>query len=572
MSRRTGLISHQDDNGLLYVFVPGRHRDLVIDERKTPNDEQCFHIGDFISFVDINGSITSPTRTNKLLETFLLNNRLQVKVSVAFPPEKLSIRAQFTTFTTYPHKILAWSPDFAFICCSPDVAKEVCRNKMYKAWIERVPRMTESIAGISVSWQIVDGVLDECDEQSKRLISKAPWNRKKNSQLFRTIPCSDHPHKMQETQLRNPRHFVASLKKYIDNYEGLVTAVHDSSAVVWSLAIPDSEVNFRANLEYSWVPDYSNHRPSVRPYLGCYLHGKKFEIIDPVLSAQAFNNTVQVEITTTVAVNNLKYYPTGEVTLETEILGDVEFGQGKFRQNYCNRRLSLLTCKNIPSKRTGAVWQVFSVLNEGCAEFTQQSNSVINFSNMNDNPYKEFVSTKKNECNAKVEINDDCHFTEIKLHQPDLSSDLPGTAQKVVDDSFYSDFCNDNVFDNCDVDNVQTEEEYDPLKEPAFGAVQPHVLQINSSVCSSGIDRPDTLGNWNTGLNEEISEDEQEKLDNRATEYWIRAWQIPGVRQQIKEADMILHANVMQLMTDLGARTGEDNLEKVLKPLSNDGR
>lgn len=34
------------------------------------------------------------------------------------------------------------------------------------------------------------------------------------------------------------------LLQYIDNYEGLVVAVHDSDSIVWSLAIPDSEVVF----------------------------------------------------------------------------------------------------------------------------------------------------------------------------------------------------------------------------------------------------------------------------------------------------------------------------------------
>lgn len=71
----------------------------------------------------------------------------------------------------------------------------------------------------------------------------------------------------------------------------------------------------------------------------------------------------------TIAVDNLKYHPTGEVTIETEILGAVEFGPRKFRQDYCNKCLSLITYKNTPSKRTGAVWQVLCVVNEVCSLF-----------------------------------------------------------------------------------------------------------------------------------------------------------------------------------------------------------
>ncbi|EJW78567.1 hypothetical protein WUBG_10524 [Wuchereria bancrofti] len=125
IDKLTGLITHQDDNGLLYVFVPGKHPDLVIDQRKTLNDEQCFHIGDFISFINVNDSITSPTRIKNLFETRFVNNRLQVKVLVAFPPGQLSERANFTTFT---NKMLAWSPDFAFIGCSFDVVKKTARK------------------------------------------------------------------------------------------------------------------------------------------------------------------------------------------------------------------------------------------------------------------------------------------------------------------------------------------------------------------------------------------------------------------------------------------------------------
>lgn len=54
--------------------------------------------------------------------------------------------------------------------------------------------------------------------------------------------------------------------------------------------------------------------------------------------------------------------------------------------------------------------------------------------------------------------------------------------------------CNDNTFGNGDVKNMKLEEEYDPLKKLAFGAVKPRVLQIDSSICYNGTDGPDTLG------------------------------------------------------------------------------
>ncbi|VDO34990.1 unnamed protein product [Onchocerca flexuosa] len=434
MSKCAGLISHQADNGLLYVFVPGKHPDLVIDERKTSNDEQRLHVGDFISFIDVNGSVTSPKRMKKLFETRFSNNCLQVQVLVVFPPEEFCAVSN--------NKTLAWSPDFAFVSCSPDVVKRFCPNQIYMAWIERlvfildspayyrVPRLIQKVADILVSWQIVDDIFDKCDEQNRQLISKAPWNDKKNNHYFRSIPCC--PHRMQQKPFHNQRAITTSLKKYIDNYQGLVTEVNDSSAKVWSLAIPDSEVVFlfgaREGMKVGdWVQ--FNCAPSIRPYLNCYLHGKKFLIIEPVLPAKPFNNTVQVELMMTITVDNLKYYPTGEVTVETEMLGAVEFGSGRFRKNYYNRCLSLIVCKNRPSKQTGSVWQVFCVVIEGCVEFMQLSNSSINFPNTNGIPAKEFVSMKKDKCNAEVEI-DDYPFNESKL-QENLSSDLPGPSQKV---------------------------------------------------------------------------------------------------------------------------------------------
>ncbi|KAM3717999.1 Catalase-peroxidase [Dirofilaria immitis] len=562
MSKCIGLISHQSDNGVLCVFVPGKHPDLIIDQ-KTLNDEKCFHIGDFISFIDINGSITSPKRIKKLFETRLLNNRLQVKVPVAFPPEEFFER---NTFTDFSYATLAWSPDFAFLGCASDVAKKYCRNQIYTAWIERVPRLTQNIAGVLVSWKIVNDVFDSCDENSKQLISKAPWNKKKISQYFRSNPC--YLRRVQQKPLYDRRAFVKSLKKYIDNYEGIVTAVYDSSAKVWSLAIPDTEVVFlfgaREGMKVGdWVQ--FNCAPSLHPYLNCYLHGKKFIIIEPVLPAKPFNNTVQVEITMTITVNKLKYYPTGEVTVETEILGPVEFGSGNFRQKYCNKCLSLITCKSMPSRRTGAIWQVFCVVDEGCVEFMQHSSSTI--PNTDDSPSAK-VSTKKDEFNTEVEV-DDYYFDESKL-QEDFPSDSPGPAQKEIDDNVYSDIsCNDNAFGNSDVENMKAEEEYDPLKELAFGAVEPQVLKINSSLYDSGTDKFET-DNPSSYLNEEFSEDEQEELDNRATEYWIQVWQIPEVRRQIAKADKRLYTNVMQLMTDLNARTDGDTLEEAFKSLLNE--
>uniref|UniRef100_A0AAF5Q5Y6 p-granule-associated protein DEPS-1 second OB-fold domain-containing protein n=1 Tax=Wuchereria bancrofti TaxID=6293 RepID=A0AAF5Q5Y6_WUCBA len=542
IDKLTGLITHQDDNGLLYVFVPGKHPDLVIDQRKTLNDEQCFHIGDFISFINVNDSITSPTRIKNLFETRFVNNRLQVKVLVAFPPGQLSERANFTTFT---NKMLAWSPDFAFIGCSFDVVKKLRENQMYSAWIERVPQMIESIAGIFVSWQIVDDIFDECCEQSKQLIMKAPWNHKKNTRLSRILSYSDCSQQMKQKASHSSRHFFASLKKYTDNYEGLVIAVHDSSAKVWSLAIPDSEIVFflgaRKGMKVGdWVQ--FNCTPSRCPYLNCHLQGKKFEIIEPVLPAKAFNNTVQVEITTTIAIDNLKYYPTGEVTLETEILGPVEFSPNRFRQDYCNRCLSLFICKIIASERTDAVWHVFSVINEGCVEFMEHSDSISNFSNTNVNTSEEFASMENDKCNAKVEINDNYCFTESRQQRSDFPSDLPGTFQKEIDDSFYSDFSYNN-------DDMKEEEEYDPLKEPAFGTVKPNVLQFNSTKYSNGSDEFDMRGNSSTGLNEKSFEvSESEELNNRATKYWLQAWKIPEIRRQIEKADRIMAIRTLCIM------------------------
>lgn len=38
-------------------------------------------------------------------------------------------------------------------------------------------------------------------------------------------------------------------------------------------------------------------RPSGHPFLDCYLQGKQFEIIEPVLPAKTYNDTVQVSFT-----------------------------------------------------------------------------------------------------------------------------------------------------------------------------------------------------------------------------------------------------------------------------------
>ncbi|VDM13975.1 unnamed protein product [Wuchereria bancrofti] len=100
-----------------------------------------------------------------------------------------------------------------------------------------------------------------------------------------------------------------------------------------------------------------------------------------------------------------------------------------------------------------------------------------------------------------------------------------------IDDSFYSDFSYNN-------DDMKEEEEYDPLKEPAFGTVKPNVLQFNSTKYSNGSDEFDMRGNSSTGLNEKSFEvSESEELNNRATKYWLQAWKIPEIRRQIEKAD-----------------------------------
>lgn len=563
-----GLITHQGDDGLLYVFVPGKHPELIIDQSKTLNDEQCFRIGDFISFININDSITSPIRIKNLFETRFVNNRLQVKVLVAVPPEHFSERANFTTVTPSTDKMLAWSPDFAFIGCSFDVVKKLRKNQMYSAWIERVPQVFQSVANIFVSWQIVDDIFDECCEEDKQLIMKAPWNCKNSTQLSRILSYSDCSQQMKQKAPHTSRHFVASLKKYIDNYEGLVIAVHDSSAKVWSLAIPDSEIVFflgaRKGMKVGdWVR--FNCTPSRSSYLGCHLQGKKFEIIEPILPAKAFNNTVQVEITTTIAIDNLKYYPTGEITLETEILGAVEFSPNRFRQDYCNRCLSLFICKIMASERTNAVWHVFGVVNEGYVEFMEHSSSIDNFSYTNVNTSEEFASIENDRCNAKVEINDNCYSTESGQQRSDFPSDLPGTSQKEIDDSFYSDFSyNNDAYGSYNMENMKEEEEYDPLKEPAFGTVKPNILQFNSTEYSNGNDEFNMRDNPRTELNEKSFDGgESEELNNQAIKYWLKAWEIPEIRRQIEEADRVLYANIMQMISDLSARkTSKDSWKK----------
>uniref|UniRef100_A0A915PU81 p-granule-associated protein DEPS-1 second OB-fold domain-containing protein n=1 Tax=Setaria digitata TaxID=48799 RepID=A0A915PU81_9BILA len=552
MPRRIGLISHQSDTGLLYVFVPGKHPDLIIDQRKkTTNEEQRFNTGDFISFIDVNGSITSPTRINNIFETRFLNDQLQVKVSVAFPP--LSFCKEVKVIA----EMLAWSPDFAFVGCCHSVSARFCRNQMYMAWIERVPKMTQNIAGIFVAWQVVGDILDECDEQSKQLIVKAPWNKKRNNECYRSVPCRSPA--IHQKPLHS-RRVSASLKKYIDNYEGLVTAVHDSSARVWSLAIPDSDVIFlfgaREGMKVGdWVQ--FNCAPFLRPYLNCYLYGKKFVIIEPVLPSKAFNKTVQVEVMTTVTVDNLKYYPTGEVTVETESLGAVEFKTGKFRQDYCDRCLCLAVCKNIPSKRTGAVWQVLHVMNE-------ESNPLVHSSKATEHFTEECVCTIMKDIANGHDI-DDCHspIEHCWFHGNDgicsgkltISFTKLTSGKQVTATGRFLRFAGNGAEESSshDVESVEAEEEYDPLKEFAFGAVRPRVLQMDSSD-SSGTD-----------VGEKLSENGQNELDNRATEYWIRAWQIPAVRRQIVEADEVLYANLMELMTDLNARINGDSLEETLK-------
>lgn len=63
---------------ILFLLFVGKHPDLIIDQRKISNGEQQFHVGDFISYVDVNGFISSPTRTKKLFETRISNDNLQV--------------------------------------------------------------------------------------------------------------------------------------------------------------------------------------------------------------------------------------------------------------------------------------------------------------------------------------------------------------------------------------------------------------------------------------------------------------------------------------------------------------
>lgn len=69
----------------------------------------------------------------------------------------------------------------------------------------------------------------------------------------------------------------------------------------------------------------------------------------------------QVEIEVNVTHDVVKYFPSGEVTVDTERLGPIEFKRGQFRQDFYGRLLRLAAYKDLPSGRTGAVWRFFSM-------------------------------------------------------------------------------------------------------------------------------------------------------------------------------------------------------------------
>nr|CRZ26193.1 Bm11523 [Brugia malayi] len=114
------------------------------------------------------------------------------------------------------------------------------------------------------------------------------------------------------------------------------------------------------------------------------------------------------------------------------------------------------------------------------------------------------------------------------------------------------------------MENMKEEEEYDPLKEPAFGTVKPNILQFNSTEYSNGNDEFNMRDNPRTELNEKSFDGgESEELNNQAIKYWLKAWEIPEIRRQIEEADRVLYANIMQMISDLSARkTSKDSWKK----------
>ncbi|VDN03380.1 unnamed protein product [Thelazia callipaeda] len=131
MCKHFGLVSNADHvTGSLHVFVPGRHPDFVFSSQERVGNSKL-QVGDFVSFVEVGGVIKSLSRIDDVFEKRHKNGVLQVKVSVAFPPE-----------CTHPETglmsgMLAWSPDFAFIGCLDICVSDYNSNQMYMAWIQR---------------------------------------------------------------------------------------------------------------------------------------------------------------------------------------------------------------------------------------------------------------------------------------------------------------------------------------------------------------------------------------------------------------------------------------------------
>ena len=48
---------------------------------------------------------------------------------------------------------------------------------MYMAWVERVPNEWRKFRNEFAAWQMVSEVSDECDEETKRKIERAKWNK-----------------------------------------------------------------------------------------------------------------------------------------------------------------------------------------------------------------------------------------------------------------------------------------------------------------------------------------------------------------------------------------------------------
>ncbi|KHN86345.1 Nuclear nucleic acid-binding protein C1D [Toxocara canis] len=338
-----GVVHKISAEGIVFIFAPGYNPDPYIDQRLVP-PEKRYALGDFVSFTPGEGNMARlDKKADPVLRVEVDGDRVLIETQIAFFPAE----GRYANCEEALAGTAAWSPEFDVVLCEGNIISHPMRSHMYTAWVERYNGQL-SLMGQHISWQVSNKKAPSEPIDQKQIMN-APWNRNRHRSTSR-----------RHYRLRPPAEVLKHFTK--DNYEGIVVRTIEDQAIVWSAAISISEVLFLFGARDGMiVGDWLqfNCEVAVRVQHNCFLEGKKYELIPPVVPVYQLNDTVAAELALQVpdSSEGVVRHRRDVVTVQSPILGPIEFPPGVFEDSFYGQTLNIRAIKIPKVSSAHAVWR-----------------------------------------------------------------------------------------------------------------------------------------------------------------------------------------------------------------------